>query len=210
MAETPTNITYLPIAIPPRRYLGVRASGPHPPVCHSPQMNVVHALTTTPDPRSRSVRNYPLFSLLSICVRPCTHPQAGGTEGITACSVHRSNPPQAGELGGKQDCGAHDARRRTGAGAGPPGSVPARGHSHQRRCRSSASTRRPQPVSGTSACLAWRAVVGRVGFETRLRWRPTALVDAVLPPPSHPADRRSAHPGGRRCRSAGVSSGHRR
>ena len=36
MAETPTNITYLPIAIPPRRYLGVRAAGPHPPVCHSP------------------------------------------------------------------------------------------------------------------------------------------------------------------------------
>ena len=129
----------------------------------------------------------------SCCVRPCTPPLAGG-----------------GDWGGKQDCGAHDARRRTGAGAGPPGSVPARGHSHQRRCRSSASTRRPQPVSGTSACLAWRAVVGRVGFETRLRWRPTALVDAVLPPPSHPADRRSAHPGGRRCRSAGVSSGHRR
>ena len=160
--------------------LGARASSPPPPVCHSPhwfpsrprrpwergppahtrrcvtppQMNVVHALTTTPDPRSRSVRNYPLFSLLSICVRPCTPPQAGGTEGITACSVHRSNPPQAGELGGKQDCGAHDAHRRTGAGAGPPGSMPARGHSHQRRCRSGASTRRPQPVSGTSACLA--------------------------------------------------------
>jgi hypothetical protein len=194
MAETPTNITYLPIAIPPRRYLGVRASGPHPPVCHSPQMNVVHALTTIPDLRSHSVRHYPLFSLLAIVLRAAMHPPR----------------LRGGDWGGKQDCGAHDARRRTGAGAGPPGSVPARGHSHQRRCRSSASTRRPQPVSGTSACLAWRAVVGRVGFETRLRWRPTALVDAVLPPPSHPADRRSAHPGGRRCRSAGVSSGHRR
>jgi len=178
---TPAGVSLPPLVpITPAPPLGARASGLHPPVCHSPhwfpsrprrpwergppahtrrcvtppQMNVVHALTTTPDPRSRSVRNYPLFSLLSICVRPCTHPQAGGTEGITACSVHRSNPPQAGELGGKQDCGAHDAHRRTGAGAGPPGSMPARGHSHQRRCRSGASTRRPQPVSGTSACLA--------------------------------------------------------
>jgi len=89
MAETPTNITYLPIAIPPRRYLGVRASGPHPPVCHSPQMNVVHALTTIPDLRSHSVRHYPLFSLLAIVLRAAMHPPAcgGGTGGVSRIAV---------------------------------------------------------------------------------------------------------------------------